>query len=288
MNNGIRPLPTQFADMPNGLLGATTPMPMTHQSRYWHPEAIDWLDRVVSNGGSVSGSTLAAVSDFCYSIDAAGIRSAMYRLNLFAGNGLLACLVPLYRAPSPTASQIGPSADVNFNFVSSDYRESAGLKAAGGKSLDTRVNTFAIPSFFNAHLSFSGTEMEGPNAFAFRTYVGSYGGSSDATFFLQGNRDINRYAGIGSFGSAHFGFNATEAHMIGSRTTSTLITCYRSGVSIGTAGGTAGNVRNAVNITVFQGNTCTGRMYSFGAGLTAPQAASFSAAVIAFNTALGR
>ncbi len=288
MNPGIRPLPTQFADMPNGLLGAPTPVSMTYPSRYWHPEAIDWLERVVSNGGSVSGSTLAAVSDFCNAIDTAGIRSAMYRLNLFAGNGLLSCLVPLYRAPSLTARPIGASVDININFVSSDYTETAGLKANTTKLLDLGVSTLALPSLFNSHLSFSGVEMEAGATGVFRTYIGNGGTAQAACFFLLNNQASNRYPGIGTFNGVSFGFNATEAHMVGSRTSSNLVASYRSGVSLGTNPTVAGDVRVADRIFVMNGCTCTGRMYSFGTGLAASQVASFSAAVIAFNRAIGR
>lgn len=63
----------------------------------FHPEAAAWKTAVVANGGSVSGATLSAVDKFCKAIDAAGIRDRLYRVNLFAGTGLNACLVPLYR-----------------------------------------------------------------------------------------------------------------------------------------------------------------------------------------------
>lgn len=56
----------------------------------FHPEAQDWRNRVITNGGTVSGSTLTAVSNFCRSIDAAGLRDRFYRLNLFCGTGLSA------------------------------------------------------------------------------------------------------------------------------------------------------------------------------------------------------
>jgi hypothetical protein len=60
-------------------------------------DAQDWINRVYANGGSVSASTASAVNQFCNDIDAAGIRSSMYRANLFCGTGLNACLVPLYQ-----------------------------------------------------------------------------------------------------------------------------------------------------------------------------------------------
>ena len=65
-----------------------------------HHDALDWVRRVVANGGSCSQSTLRAASAFCDSIDRAGIRDRFYRLNLFAGNSdasLNAVRTPLFR-----------------------------------------------------------------------------------------------------------------------------------------------------------------------------------------------
>jgi hypothetical protein len=109
-----------------------------------HREARDWSNRVLSNGGRVSKDTLKAVSDFCYRIDAAGIREKFSRLNLICGDNLTAARVPLYRGLSFTGSQYGNSIDTNTNFVDGDYTErgsSGGLNAGGGgtKYLDTGV-----------------------------------------------------------------------------------------------------------------------------------------------------
>jgi hypothetical protein len=109
-----------------------------------HREARDWHNRVLSNGGRVSKDTLKAVSDFCYRIDAAGIREKFSRLNLICGDNLTAARVPLYRGLSFTGSQYGNSIDTNTNFVDGDYTErggNGGLNAGGGgtKYLDTGV-----------------------------------------------------------------------------------------------------------------------------------------------------
>ena len=105
-----------------------------------HPEANDWRSRVVANGGSVSGATLAAVSKFCAAIDTAKIRSRFSRLNLFCGNNLSAALVPLYLGHSFGGATFGNSTDVNSNFVSADYAENDGLKGNGStKYLSTGV-----------------------------------------------------------------------------------------------------------------------------------------------------
>lgn len=65
----------------------------------WNADAADWIRRVQANDGAVSTATANAVTDFCNAIDAAGIRDRFYRLNLFCGTGLNACLVPLYTGP---------------------------------------------------------------------------------------------------------------------------------------------------------------------------------------------
>jgi len=98
-----------------------------------HPEAADWANRVQTNGGTVSGSTLNAVSRFCKSIDAAGIRDRFFRLNLFCGNSdasLNAVRTPLYRGPSSTGTQYGDAQDTNVNFVAANYTETG--SASGG------------------------------------------------------------------------------------------------------------------------------------------------------------
>jgi hypothetical protein len=259
-----------------------------------------WRNAVIANGGTVSGSTLVAVSNFCRSIDAtAGLRSALLRLNLFCGTGLSACLVPLYRGASRTGTQLGNTTDTNVNFVSGDYSEqgaSGGLKADGStKWLRTGFGTNSLASLHDSHLSFSGTSLETGQAGVFVDFMGVYGGVVDTTFLIQNSQNNFRYAGIGNFTSTNIGFSATETHVIGSRTSSTLLTVYRSGSSIGTNSTTAGNTRGATEIGIFKrGDTAGGgtagrfRMYSFGNGLTDAQALALSNAVIAFNTALNR
>ena len=123
-----------------------------------HPEANAWRTAVVANGGSVSASTMKAVSAFCTAIDKAGIRDRFYRLSLFCGTGLNACLVPLYRGPSRTGTQYGNTTDTNTGpFVSGDYTESSGLKGNGSsKYLDTGVAmTFLGTNQLHMYASFN-------------------------------------------------------------------------------------------------------------------------------------
>ncbi len=96
----------------------------------FHIDAEDWRSRVIAQGGSVSGTTMKAVSTFCKAIADAGIRDRFYRLNLFCGTSdgsLIAPRVPLYRGPSRTGTQYGDAIDGNNNFVQADYAENNGL-----------------------------------------------------------------------------------------------------------------------------------------------------------------
>lgn len=115
-----------------------------------------WIDNVYANRGTVSLSTATAVDTFCNTINSAGIRDRFYRLNLFAGTGLEAAIVPLYRGPSPSGTQFGGSTDTNNNFLIGDYVEtglSRGLKGnQSNKFLNTALTPSALPSFAH-HIS---------------------------------------------------------------------------------------------------------------------------------------
>jgi hypothetical protein len=69
-------------------------------------DAQNWIDRVYANGGTVSSATASAVNTFCDAIDAASLRAAMYRTNLFCGSNLNAALVPLYLTPDKTVTNL--------------------------------------------------------------------------------------------------------------------------------------------------------------------------------------
>jgi len=120
-------------------------------------EALSWATRVVSNGGTVSTSTLNAVSDFCNSIESYGLRDKFYRLNLVCGNNLAASLIPLYLSTSSGGSTIGSVVDTNFNLVSSDYNETGltgGLSGTGfGTGLDTTISSSMFEDVLNFHFA---------------------------------------------------------------------------------------------------------------------------------------
>jgi hypothetical protein len=276
-----------------------------------HPEAANWATRVRGNGGTVSGSTLNAVSRFCRRIDAEpGLRAAILRLNLFCGNSdgsLNAVRTPLYRGASLTGTQLGSAMDANVSFVAENYQETGsggGLEGDGSsKYFNTGFNaSTGISSTTSCHLSYSGTSLETSGD---RAALGSYSGVLSTGGFIA---DVfagyvsGRPARIGSVQPGNFPVVTSpptaESHFVGTRTSSTALSIYRGG----SLSGTPNTISQAPvflngNVFVFALNNSGSpgahtaarlRMYSIGNGLTAAQALAFSNAVIAFNTALGR
>ena len=273
-----------------------------------HPEALDWATRVTANGGTVSSSTLAAVSTFCASIDAAsGLRGAILRCNLFCGNSdasLNAVRTPLYLSGSFGGSAIGDTIDANFNFVAGDYAEtggSGGLKGDGtSKYLNAGFAYSSLASASSTHLSFSGTSLETTSGDRMALGSFEFPGNTNSLCILDiqtgGSSRGYRSTSVGPAQINNAGITA-EPHMIGTRTAVNLNRIYRSGTQAAESTATAAPVTAARAFFVFAGNNngtaqafTAGRlrMYSIGNGLTAAQALAFSNAVVAFNTALGR
>jgi len=90
-----------------------------------HPDVTSWLNTISLVGGNANSSTIAALNTFCNSISSAGLRNKFYRLNLFCGNNLTSCLVPLYVNTQWNNPVLGFSIDTNNNnnFISTDYVE---------------------------------------------------------------------------------------------------------------------------------------------------------------------
>lgn len=136
---------SQYANTKWGATFATFP-------RVSNAEAQDWINRVYTNNGTVSVSTANAVNTFCNAIDAAGIRDRFYRLNLFCGNNLNACLVPLYRGQSLGGTQFGNATDTNNNFLSTDYNERGAVGGLKGNGSSKYLSTGLPMTFLGSNL----------------------------------------------------------------------------------------------------------------------------------------
>ena len=297
MNDGIRGLPTQLAQMPSALLGSPKPIPMPDQ--YWHPEAIDWAMRASANGGTISTTTIRAVSEFCRAVDTSGIRSAMYRVNMFCGGNLSGCLVPLYRGPTFGGTNFGNATDTNVNFVSGDFVETGsggGLKGNGtNKYLNTGLATSSLSSNFSLHHSFSGTSIETSGSAILLGMVNT--GNFQLRAFVSPFGRISQIGSNGNVSPAIASPASSESHVIGNRRSATDAKIFSSGTVVGTNATSAVSASDTVPIFVFATNnagspasytSARARMYSVGLGLTDTQAAAFSTAVAAFNSSLAR
>jgi hypothetical protein len=262
-------------------------------------DAVDWRDRVVANSGTVSTSTFRAVSTFCNEIDRAGIRDKFYRLNLFCGTGLNACLVPLYRGPSRTGTQYGNTTDTNTGpFVSGDYNEtgsSGGLVGNGSsKWLETGFSIASSSSPLRPKGHLSAWIQSLPNSR--QTALGVRNDVIPRTVCLIDRNDGTE--SWGSFGSTYID-NVTMAaapHMaLVQQTTQTE--WYSNASSATTAAAQTVNTLER-GMTVFGLayqessvlNRFTGRLgaYSAGLDLTSSQVASYYTALEKFMVALGR
>jgi hypothetical protein len=268
-----------------------------------HPEAAAWRSAVVANGGSVSSSTVKAVSTFCAAIDAAGIRDRFYRLNLFAGTGLNAALVPVYRGPSLGGTQYGNTTDTNVGpFVSGDYAEtgaSGGLVGNGSsKYLNTGLASNSLPSITSGHLS---VYMRSNSISATQGLIGADDSVNRFAFFLRPSQILR-----GTWAEIT---NSTANNETTSFTTypTNLYTFTRTAAaeSVIYAGATASNTNTvsasptaistpwfvfAANNNSSAANFSSARFsgYSIGTGMSAADMTAYNTAMAAFQTALTR
>ena len=270
-----------------------------------HPEAADWANRVRTNGGSVSGTTLTAVDRFVKAIVAAGIRDRFYRLNLFCGNpdgNLAAVRTPLFRGPSLTGTQFGGVTDANNNFVQGDYAETGGLNPGAAnvsKYLDTGypANTLAAN---NVHLGAGLLTAE--NRTGDRNVMGALAGEWALLVSSRSIGAATRAACMTRFGTVTdtFGPNVgTSGAFLGAgNIVAAWPTLYRDGAVIGDNATTSANFPNLTAITVFTLNNANVQAlghtnsrigwYSIGQTMTAGQVVAFNSAVTNFYAQVGR
>ena len=271
-----------------------------------HHEAIDWATRVSANGGVISTSVIRAVSAFCAEIDRNSLRDRFLRLNLFAGGNLSGALVPLYRSTSFGGTGVGNATDTNINFVSADFSETGASGGLKGNGSNKYLNTGFTPAMFantaNVHLSYSGTSLETTSGGA-PYALGSFAGAEPGIFALgislalPTDRRATQLSNVSALSVSSATRGSTEAHMIGTRTATNAAAMYGGGSLLASVASTVTTASSSAAMFVFCRSANASpvgftsgrlRMYSIGNGLTAAQAAAFSAAVIALNNDLGR
>jgi hypothetical protein len=264
-------------------------------------DAQDWIARVYVNGGSVTQATADSVSAFCDSINSvSGLRECFYRLNLFCGTGLNACLVPLYRGPSRVGTQYGGTIDTNIGpFLPENYNEtgvSGGLTGNGStRYLQTGLSSSAF---------ITGGNVRSHLAVYKRTSTNSGVLLSARSTTLSKSWEFGAGGNLLGGDTGSFAVPSTHDSLIGvTRTTSTDLVAFR-GTSLASGNAASASVTgtsipfavfarndqstdtNAYTPNLFSNQTLAA--YSIGMGLDATQIAAYSTAMQAFQTALTR
>jgi hypothetical protein len=260
-------------------------------------EVLDWISRVVANGGSVSQSTKDAANTFMLALKANGLRSTIARLNLYAGTGLDACRTPLIK-------DIGAATDTLNNFVAGDYSESTGLTGNGTtKYNDTGTTLAQLQAFSGPFLQLPaalGAYVRTSSAVASEAVMGCFTATASRFTYLYTNS-----------GNAHFAFTdlANEIGAVDATGTGFYLGArandaagsgklYRNGSQIGTSANLGSCIFDAINMYVHAFNhDGTGPVsftaqaiagYQLARLFDATQQANLYTAWQAFQTALGR
>jgi hypothetical protein len=284
-----------------------------------HPEAANWAARVVANGGSVSGSTLSAVSRFCRAIDGSGIRDRFFRLNLFCGGtsgtpvGLNSALVPLYRGQSLGGTQFGNTTDTNVGpFVSGDYSETLGLLGNGSsKWLNTgflggtaglttsSVHLSAVWPTFTQGASANTFPLAMINAAASERHWINVNSNTIPTTYVDaflGQSGSNN--AVNTISSSNGGVSIPGGLWLASRVSVSDLRLYLGNTERAAQTASIGSATlstealsvfgrwNGTAASLFFGQRMMS--YSVGLGMSGPQAAAFSTAVTNFNAAMER
>ena len=277
-------------------------------------DAQDWVNRVYINGGAVSVRTAAAVNQFCVDIEAASIRDRFFRLNLFCGTGLNACLVPLYRGQSIGGTQYGGTVDTNAGssaaFIGADYTESSGLLCNGAKYLMLGTVTQLKPSWATHHfgLDIKDGFPDATTRYQMGAYFNETRNASRGWYTLLGSG--SSFKGFDSGSSSRYGISADANMKMVVRSASTDMRLYEDGTQISTTqaspdtatvlpggqfcvgavsyqnvdgGGTPTTIVNGYAPAVG-----TLRGYSIGESMSDAQRLAFASAWSAFRTAMGR
>lgn len=255
-----------------------------------HPEARNWASRVVANGGGVGSSTLAAVSEFCATIDAQGLRDRFYRLSLMCGNDLSACLVPLYLAPAAGSSPLGNAVETNTGpFVSGDYSPTVGLTATvSTRALETGFSASLLDTVATGHVSaFPGSTQASDGQM-----ISNAANDRHGIIFASSPNQVRGFWGANS--SVVFVGQATASlgPFVVTRDSDTLMTLYSNGAAVSTYTPSVTPVSSASTFRLFSGRFSqflgTMRGYSIGRTMTAAQVSTFTTAMQTFYSRIGR
>lgn len=254
-----------------------------------HPDVTSWLNTISLVGGSASSTTISALNTFCNSIDNAGLRNKFYRLNLFCGNNLISCLVPLYVNTVWNLPVLGFSIDTNVNFVSADYNETG----VSGGLIGNGTTKYLLTGFMKANNLTTGhysAYVKNTNTdVAIQRLMG---GDDNYTSYLSSGQIVATFAANNNVNS----LTITPGTLIFSRENNSILRYYNNGALLSTNTTNISPIENTFQYAIFnKGNVVTGQGwysrlsgYSIGASLNSSEVSSFNSIMQTFQTSLGR
>lgn len=246
---------------------------VTNNSVY-DADAINWFEtRVPANAGTTSTATRLAVNTRILAAKAHGCWSLYRRKNLFCGDNIAACQVPIVATG-------GNAVDTLVNFVAGNYSEATGLTGAAGKQL----NSGLLPNTLTANDTRLGIYNRSSGASGGATQI-SGGSLTLSAPYSDGNIYSDQYGTAG--GRVTVAITGAAGWIIGCRTSATSHTIYRNGVAVG-SNATSEGVLGATQFTIFNATTHTLGGYVISLGMSAALEALDYADEQAFQTALGR
>jgi hypothetical protein len=257
----------------------------------YNPETLDFRDRIIANGGTISDASIDAIEKLVEDCKNALVWDKLLEVAPFAGTNLNAALVKLVYPAGV------PGVITNVNFVSGDYTETGangGLLGDGAtKYLNTGFNAQAyLPD--NAHLSFY--LREDVSVAGNRGLLGTIQGVDQYWLgSLTPASQVN--VRLGQTISATLAASMSKGFYIGTRTSFSQLRLYKNGALAATDGTAVVHARPNLNLYAFGWNAGgaaggyvpgRGSFYSIGQALNATEAAAFSDAVQALQRNLNR
>ncbi|HYE30556.1 MAG TPA: hypothetical protein VEH27_03945 [Methylomirabilota bacterium] len=254
----------------------------------FNPETVDYRDRLVAAGGTISDSSLKAIEKFVRDCKNDLIWDKLLEVGPFAGDNLTAALVKLKHQ--------GQSALTNVNFISGDYQERGSngglLGNASTKYLNTGMNAQSLPD--NGHLSFYLREdvvsagnrvLLGARVTTDQYWLGSQIPASEIRALYGGTVSTLQGSAI------------TKGFYLCSRLSSTNFALYRDGGLLNATSSAVVHAKPNADILVFGYTTngspgahlgSRGSFYSIGHGLTASESQALASAVQTLQLNLNR
>jgi hypothetical protein len=287
MNDGIRPLSSQFALSPRGLLGKPTPVPMPKGLLLSDRDAETYIATVeTADGVQLEQSVRAAILEFVVGLKEDNVWRLLKSSCVLCGAKTLSgALVPL----------VGTSI-TNFNFVNADYNRRAGLQGNGtNKALRTSMLANALSG--NSYHQFVGGPFL-PRAFgaACGAYQGSFPTTVDLTFSTGSLREARSGTSLAqNTASVPIASAITAGTLCVSKTSAVDTKLYQSGIACGYATISHTPSMPSIGFGVFGRNdvgttqnysAARLNFFSFGDGLSMTAALALHERVSALTTAI--